>query len=153
MAIELRVYFEDLTLAQANQSAQEFEQDIKRLARAQVQTERRKAHKDTQDMGSIVALVLDSLDPEVIIVAVKWIAKAIRTFLMRTRNKIRIQLPDRTSITIESPDVYSVNITVTSRGADKTITSEEDFDNTLVNVLLESLPNRTTTGENSELEF
>ena len=85
---ELRVRFDQLTPAKANVAARELQLEIRRLTGSEIQTELRKSRNDTQDLGTILAIILEA--PATTAIATH-VAAGIGAFIARFRTKVIIE--------------------------------------------------------------
>ena len=83
----LLIRFPDLLPAEANRAAAVLEQQLHSLTGGQVSPEVRKEHADTQDAGSVLAIVLGA---EAIVVFADQIARGISSYLQCLNSRIEI---------------------------------------------------------------
>ena len=83
----LLIRFPDLSPAAANQAAADLEQQVRSLTSGQVNPEIRKERADTQDAGSILAIVLGA---EAVVVFADQIGRGLRNYLQRLNSRVEI---------------------------------------------------------------
>lgn len=89
-AYELRIRFDQLTAAKANVAARELHREIVRLTGGNVQPEFRRETDDSQDIGTIIAIILGT--PAVVHFATQ-VADGIGAFVARLGTRVTIEVP------------------------------------------------------------
>lgn len=85
---ELIIRFEGLSTDEANQAAAALEAHMSTVTGGGVETERRKASQDTQDAGTIVALILESAT---VVALATGIAQGLRDFIAMRGNRVVVE--------------------------------------------------------------